>query len=54
MTCECGCCYWCTRPPAHPSPSDAGDDDPCDLFDVDDPAMIAHFDSLGFDVSFRS
>ena len=48
--------YWCTGPSAHPSPMFSGVDasDVPDVLAVDDPALVAHFDALAYDVSFRS
>ena len=56
LTCDCVCkllMYWAF---AHPSPlfSSVDSFDVYDVLAVDDPALIAHFDSLAYDVSFRS
>ena len=48
--------YRCTGPSAHSFPLLSGDDalNIHDVLTVDDPVMIAHFESLAYDVSFRS
>ena len=48
--------YWCAGPSTHPFPLFSGVDasDVYDMFAVDNPALIAHYDALAYDVSFRS
>ena len=56
LACGCACCYLSTGPSAYPSPMFLGDDvsDDFDVLAVDDPALVAHFDALAYDVFFRS
>ena len=56
LTCDCACVIDVLGLLLTPLPMFSGVDvyEDFDVLAVDDPALVAHFDALAYDVSFRS